>query len=243
MLKSEKLSKITGHITFVIIFIFFSTLHAKSLDKYSSAENISDYFAGMLALNESKYNDSLKYFKKLNGLEESHQNYSAKFLYSSINAGNFNEAYNFSKTLERDNQDIFESNLILGIYYLRNSNFDLSKKYFLKAKNKKNLTILDNYLLETLNIWTSLQNKELERAIFEIDKLDNRFNSLKKIQVVFVNCFLNSNKTEVLFENLISDNETDYSRYYYFYAKYLAGKGEIDKSKCSICLKPNYYLK
>ena len=231
MLKSEKLSKITGHIIFVIIFIFFSTLHAKNLDKYSSAENISDYFAGMLALNESKYNDSLKYFKKLNGLEESHQNYSAKFLYSSINAGNFNEAYNFSKTLERDNQDIFESNLILGIYYLRNSNFDLSKKYFLKAKNKKNLTILDNYLLETLNIWTSLQNKELERAIFEIDKLDNRFNSLKKIQVVFVNCFLNSNKTELLFENLISDNETDYSRYYYFYAKYLAGKGEIDKSK------------
>ncbi len=144
MLKSEKLSKITGHITFVIIFIFFSTLHAKNLDKYSSAENISDYFAGMLALNESKYNDSLKYFKKLNGLEESHQNYSAKFLYSSINAGNFNEAYNFSKTLERDNQDIFESNLILGIYYLRNSDFDLSKKYFLKAKNKKNLTILDN---------------------------------------------------------------------------------------------------
>ena len=45
------------------VIIFFSTLHAKNLDKYSSAENISDYFAGMLALNESKYNYSLKYFK------------------------------------------------------------------------------------------------------------------------------------------------------------------------------------
>ena len=43
MLKSEKLIKITGHITFVIIFIFFSTLHAKNLDKYDNADNIADY--------------------------------------------------------------------------------------------------------------------------------------------------------------------------------------------------------
>ncbi len=46
-----------------------------------------------------------------------------------------------------------------------------------------------------------------------------------------MNCFLNSNKTKFLFEELTSDGQTDYSRYYYFYAKYLASKGENDNSK------------
>ena len=63
MLKSEKLSKITGHITFVIIFIFFSTLEAKNLEKYNKAENIAGYFSGILLLNQSKYTDSYNYFK------------------------------------------------------------------------------------------------------------------------------------------------------------------------------------
>ena len=69
MLKSEKLIKITGHITFVIIFIFFSTLEAKNLDKYATADNIANYFSGILLLNQSKYTDSYQYFKKLDGLE------------------------------------------------------------------------------------------------------------------------------------------------------------------------------
>ncbi len=133
----KKLFKITPQIIFVIVFIFFSTIHAKNPSKYSKAENISDYFAGILALNDSKYEESLKYLKNLDGLEDSHLAYSAKYLYSSINSGNFKDAYNFSKILDRDNQDIFESNLILGINHLKNSNFDLSNEYFLRAKKKK----------------------------------------------------------------------------------------------------------
>ena len=54
MLKSEKLIKITGHITFVIIFIFFSTLEAKNFNKYNKAEDIADYISGILLLNQSK---------------------------------------------------------------------------------------------------------------------------------------------------------------------------------------------
>ena len=42
MLLRKKLIKITGHIIFVITFIFFSTTQAKSLDKFNKAEYISD---------------------------------------------------------------------------------------------------------------------------------------------------------------------------------------------------------
>ena len=53
--------KIIGQIIFVIIFLFTSS--AKSLDKFYKAEQISDYFSGILLLNENQYEDSLKYKK------------------------------------------------------------------------------------------------------------------------------------------------------------------------------------
>ena len=62
--------KIIGQILFVII--FFSTSHVKSLDKFDKANHFSNYFSGTLLLNQKEYEDSFRYFKKLNGLESGH---------------------------------------------------------------------------------------------------------------------------------------------------------------------------
>ena len=59
--------KIIGQIIFVII--FFSTLEAKNPDKFNEADKVSDYFSGILLLNENQYDKSLNFLKKLNGLE------------------------------------------------------------------------------------------------------------------------------------------------------------------------------
>ena len=93
----KRLVYITGHILFVITLIFFSTLQAKNLEKYNNAENIADYFSGVVLLNQSQYDESYKYFKRLDGLEKNHTAFSSKYLYSLINSGKFNEAFNFSK--------------------------------------------------------------------------------------------------------------------------------------------------
>ena len=44
--------KLTAQILLVII--FFSTLQAKSLDKFNKGDNISDYFSGILLLNDNR---------------------------------------------------------------------------------------------------------------------------------------------------------------------------------------------
>ena len=126
--------KIIGQIIFVII--FFSTLQAKNMNKFSEADRVSDYLTGILLLNDNQYNESYKFFKKLNGLEGSYINYSVKYLYSLVNSGNFNEAVSYSKKLEKKNLDIFESNIIIGVFHLKSSNLNLAKKYFLKAKKE-----------------------------------------------------------------------------------------------------------
>ena len=97
----KNLLKFTTHILFVIIFVFFSTLQAKNLDKYDNADNIADYFSGILLLNQSKFNESYQFLKKLNGLEESHSIYSSKYLYSLINSGKINQAFIFKNRAKK----------------------------------------------------------------------------------------------------------------------------------------------
>jgi len=216
--------------TLFVTFIL-STSPAKSLDKFNKSDRISDYFSGILLLNDNQYEKSFNFLKKLNGLEASHINYSIKYLYSLVNSGNLKEAFNYSKKLEKQKLDSFESNLVMGIFYLKNSNLDLAQKYFLKAKTKNSKLILNNFVSNFLYSWSKLDNYDLREASVELKKLDQRFENLKKIQNVFLNCYFNSSNTNNLFEELISNKKTDFSRFNYFYASYSVSLKKIDKAK------------
>tara|TARA_E500000178_G_scaffold347710_1_gene401446 strand:+ start:647 stop:2335 length:1689 start_codon:yes stop_codon:yes gene_type:complete len=219
--------KTIGQIFFVIIFL--STSSAKSLDKFNTGDSVSDYFSGILLLNDNRYEDSLKYFKRLNGLERNHINYSTKYLYSLVNSGNLKEAFNYSRKLEKQELDSFESHIISGLFYLKNSKNDLAQKYFLKAKDKNTGSILNNYVSDTLYIWTNLSS--LDQAILDLKKIDARFENLKKIQNVFLHCYFGSQSTNKLFTDITSNQKTDFSRYNYFYASYVASNGTINNAK------------
>ena len=231
MLFLKNIVKITLQFIFVIILIFFSTLEARNLDKYEKANYISDYFSGVLLLNQSKYEESHEYLKKLNGLENSHSAYSTKFLHSLVNSGNLYQAFNYSKKLEKNEQNSFESDLIIGVYYLKNLQLKLSKEYFLKAQKTPSNSILNNYISNSLSIWSSLYNNNLVNSSLELEQLDDRFKSLKEIQNVFLNCYFDNDKTEFLFEKLLTDQKTDFSRYNYFYASYFANSEKTVKAK------------
>ncbi len=226
----RKLNKITGHILFVIIFILFSTSNSKAIDKFEKADKISDYFSGILLLNKNKYSESFNFLKKLDGLEKSHFAYSSKYLYSLVNSGNITQAFYFVKKLENEKQDSFESDLIKGIYYLNNSKLELSYKYFVNAKQRNSGSALENYIANSLMVWSNLNNYELSEASRLLDGLDNRFENLKKIQNVFLNCYFNSKETDVLFNNLTQNDKTNFSRYNYFYAKYLKSINNQDRA-------------
>ena len=221
--------KLIAQIFFVII--FFSTLDAKNLDKFDEGSHISDYFSGILLLNDNQYNESYKFLKKLEGLEESHNHYSSKYLFSLVNLGKFNEAFSYSKKLEKRKLGNFESNLIMGIYYLKNQNYDLAKDYFLKLKNRKSSSVLNNFVSNSLLNWVSFNNLNLNSAKNTINTINPRFENLRNIQNVFLHCFYKSQETELFFKNLLSNKKIDFSRYNYFYALYLSNSGKIKEAK------------
>ena len=71
----------------LIVIIYFSTLHAKNMDNFDKGNQISNYFSGIILLNDNLYKESYNYLKKLDGLEKSHNTYSAKYLFSLVNLG------------------------------------------------------------------------------------------------------------------------------------------------------------
>ena len=221
--------KTIGTILFVITFL--STSSVAALDKFNKAERVSDYFSGILLLNENKYAKSFDFLKKLNGLEISHANYSIKYLYSLVNSGNLKKAFDYSKKLEKQKLDSVESQLIIGIFHLKNSDINLAQKYFLKAKTINSSFILNNYLSSSLYNWSSLNNLDLNQASLAIKKLDERFENLKKIQKVFLNCYFDDSNTNNLFKELTLNKNIDFSRYNYFYASFVANSGKLDEAK------------
>ena len=231
MINLKNIIKTILQIVFVINLIFFSTLQAKNYDKFNNADSISNYFSGIIHLNQNEYDESYKYLKKINGLQKSHKNYSEKYLYSLVNTGNIFQAFKYSKKLEEDGATSFKSDLIMGIYYLKINKLKLSKKYFLNAQNRELNNLLETYIVKSLSFWSDLNEISLIQAKGKLEKIDQRFENLKKIQNVFLNCHFKSKITKTLFENLTSKERTDFSRYNYFFAKYLHSSGQKENAK------------
>ena len=225
-------SKIIIQLFFVII--FFSTSQAKNTYKFNKGNHIANYFAGILSFNSSDYEDSYRYLKKLEGLEEIHLNYSSKYIYSLVNLGKYNEALRYAKKLEKKNLDNFDSNLIIGIYHFKNKKYELANEYFFKLSQKKTNFVLNDFLISTLLNWSNFHKLDFQNAKMKLDNMQPKFDNLINIQKVFLNCFYDDNSTEINFKKLIFNKKTDFTRYNYFLAEYLLSIGKIEEAKIVI---------
>ena len=109
----KSIKAVLGNHDFYLLYLIEHKKNNRSLKIILNANNISNYFSGVLLLNESKYEESHNFLRKLDGLENSHNTYSSKYLYSLVNSGHFNKAFAYSKKLDKKQKGSFESDLII----------------------------------------------------------------------------------------------------------------------------------
>ncbi len=224
----KKITFLFSLILQLLVFITFNNhLHSKSYEYFHKGDKISSYFSGIISLNENKFDESYEFFKNLEGLEKKHYRYSQLNLYSLINLGKIEDAIKFSKKLEKNKLNNFESDLIIAIYYLKKNQIEIANEYFTRIKNRKYQTPLQNLLSESMFNWVNL-NKEESQAFNNFNFIDSKFRNIKKIQRVFYNCYTDKKNTSTSFEELLSDEKTDFSRYYYFYVNFLNKKNNFE---------------
>jgi tetratricopeptide (TPR) repeat protein len=209
--------------------------HTKDIDKFLNENDITNYFSGIVAINENQYQDSYYYLKDLNNLEQSHYNYSQYFQYSLITLKKFREAVNYSKKLEENKIDNFESNLISAVYYLKNQDQAKSTYYIEQLIDKSQPGTIQNLVSSSLSSWVNIKNQpNPESSLQLLDSIPRNFENLKKIQKAFVYCYFDSNKTGNVFRELFANPNIDFSRYIFFYVNYLLNKEDAKEEAQNI---------
>jgi tetratricopeptide (TPR) repeat protein len=222
-------------IYFFILLNISNVVLGKNSDKFSDASDISNYFSGILSINDNQYKKSYTYLKSLNDLEDVHHTYSQHYQYSLIALGRFKDAAKYSKKLKDKKLDNFESNLISAVYHLKNKNFNNALFYLKKLENKNQFGSLQNLLSTSLNAWINFENiSSVNSALSILDTIPERFKSVKNIQKAFAYCYFDSPKTDKMFKQLVSNSDINYSRYYFFYSNYLISKNKKDKAQVII---------
>ena len=143
MNKFFKLIRIILQIFFLYILVFTSS--SVSLEKYYRGDTISNYFSGVISLQNNDYEDSYNFFKKLNNLEDNHYKFSKSYLETLVNNSKINEAFKYSKKLEIKKKNFFQSDIVIISKFIKNNNFSKANDY-LNLTNKNNYTPLQELL-------------------------------------------------------------------------------------------------
>ena len=226
-----KLNKIILQTLFLIVFFYSTAL--QGLEKVYKGEKVAKYFSGVISLISDDYEKSYHFLKDLKNIEDIHSNYSRAYINSLVNNSKINEAFKFSTDLKKKKLNFFQSDLILTVRLIKNQQYDNAFTQLNTINQKNNKTALQELLIETILSWIKIEKDKLNfyEANSLFDKLDPRFNNIKKIQKVFVSCYFDTPNSNLEFEKLISNKSTNFSRYSFFYIDQLIKKGFLDKAK------------
>ena len=107
---------------FCLLLLFYqSPLYSKSktLNDFNSSY-LTNYFSGIVAHNNKKNSEALKFFETSKFLIKQHNNYLERYTYSLVLEGKVQQATNeIKKNLTEKNSNFFEANLILALDSLK----------------------------------------------------------------------------------------------------------------------------
>ena len=230
--------------TFILTILFFiiSTYsHSNILDFSKDAKNISNYFSGSVAFNNFEYDVSKKYFDKFSKSEKENNKFSSNFIQSLINLQKYNEAYSFSKSLDKKGNASFENKLFLGLSEFKNKNYTLAKLHFSKLdSNIENSLIFEPLKISLIN-WSEILISNNIKDIDKIKLMPDSFGSFKAIQEVFAYCYFDNSDLDEKFSKIILDESGKFYRYNFFFANYLIKKDRDEEARSIIDLTIDKY--
>ena len=106
---------------------------SKTLNDFNSSY-LTNYFSGIVAHNNKKNSEALKFFETSKFLIKQHNNYLERYAYSLVLEGKVQQATNeIKKNLTENNSNFFEAHLILALDSLKKKNYKKSREYLNKS--------------------------------------------------------------------------------------------------------------
>ncbi len=209
-----------------ILFLDTATYGKDSKVKYSR-NNISNYLSGIISVNQDYTNAAFKYLNKVQSLKNDHSNFNVQFIRTLILLEKFNQAFAFSKDVWLEDEYFFETDLLLGLeFFIKNDYLNAEKHFERLNKISRYNLLFEGFLGNILIAWIKASENNKEDSFKFLDKVPERYHNLKKIQNSFLQCYFDTSKTQIAFEQLMNNEDSDFSRYNFFFANYLLFKNK-----------------
>ncbi len=197
----------------------------KKLNDFN-VSNLSNYFSGIVAFENKKNTEALNFFNSSKILLKKHDPYLEKFIMSLVLENKVSQAINTIKlNIGNSNTDFFEAYILLSL--------DSLKKNNLKQANNFLSLIPQSFQNDKFN-YIILNSLKRYLYVFNEKKILNskeNFGNFSLINETFQRCFLGDKNTKSFFLNLINNDQTDYSRYIYFYLTYLIENDKLEQAR------------
>ena len=200
-------------IFYIIFALLYQTVgYTKTSDKNDfNYKYLSSYFSALISFDNQKNNKALEFFESSKYLKKKHNNYLKEYVYSLVLDGQIKKAVNQIKSSRNTKNSNFFEGKLLTVLDLMNKKKYVQASKIIKTFNLSNENTYEFIVFKTLESFNNLfKNKKLQYSTSDFGKLSLIVNA-------FQNCYLNSNKTDSHFLNLINSAEGDYSRYLFFY--------------------------
>ena len=209
-----------------ILFLDTETFGKDSKVKYSR-NNISNYLSGIISVNQDYTNAAFKFLNKVQSLKNDHSNFNVQFIRTLILLEKFNQAFAFSKDVWLEDEYFFETDLLLGLeFFIKNDYLNAEKHFERLNKISRYNLLFEGFLGNILIAWIKASENNKEDSFKFLDKVPERYHNLKKIQNSFLQCYFDTSKTQIAFEQLMNNEDSDFSRYNFFFANYLLFKNK-----------------
>tara|TARA_Y100001970_G_C14242087_1_gene865555 strand:+ start:1773 stop:3458 length:1686 start_codon:yes stop_codon:yes gene_type:complete len=218
--------KILKFISILLLF-YQNPSFSKSLSfNVINSQNLSNYFSGIVALENKNNSKALNFFNSSKNLIKVHDPYLKKYVTTLVLEKKVSDAINVIKNNKnKDNTNFFDAHLLLILDNLKRNNIEEAYEHLNVATKFVGQNRLDSAILETLKQYI---------FVFKEKKLigsKKNFGNLSIISEIFQRCYLDDPLTENYFLDLVNKNEADYSRYFYFYLSYLIQKNNYNELK------------
>ena len=209
-----------------ILFLDTETFGKDSKVKYSR-NNISNYLSGIISVNQDYTNAAFKFLNKVQSLKNDHSNFNVQFIRTLILLEKFEQAFAFSKDVWLEDEYFFETDLLLGLESFIKKDYLNAEKHFERLNKISRYNLLfDDFLGNILIAWIKASENNKEDSFKFLDKVPERYHNLKKIQNSFLQCYFDTSKAQIAFEQLMNNEDSDFSRYNFFFANYLLFKNK-----------------
>ena len=217
----------------IILLLYQNPLYSKNktLNDFN-LRFLSNYFSGIVAYENKDNSEAIKFFKTSKFLIKQHDSYLERYVYSLVLESKVLEATNeIKQSLTENNSNFFKAHLLLAIDSLMKKNYKKSKDHLQRSYAFINNDRMSLIIAETFNQYL---------YVFEENKTpitQGKFGNFSLINEVFQRCYLQDKNTEDYFEKLINyqsnaiPDDTDYSRYFFFYINYLIEDSRYEEAK------------